>query len=69
GATFAVTAEPPIVWLCVLLAIPGFLGWGTAPWLYRRMRQRRTTQLTPLMEQKQDELYAICEKGIRLLRS
>ena len=27
GSTFAVTAEPPIIWLTVLLAIPGFLGW------------------------------------------
>ena len=30
GATFAVTAAPPIVWLCAVLAVPGFLGWGGA---------------------------------------
>lgn len=27
GATFAVTAQPPHVILCILLAIPGFIGW------------------------------------------
>ena len=27
GSTFAVTANPPHIVLCILLAIPGFLGW------------------------------------------
>lgn len=27
GSVFAVTAEPPIIWLCILLAIPAFAGW------------------------------------------
>ena len=27
GATFAVTAQPPHISLCILFAIPGFIGW------------------------------------------
>ena len=38
GATFAVTAAPPVVWLCAVLAVPGFLGWGGAYPVYRRAR-------------------------------
>ena len=28
GATFAVTHEPPMILLCIILAIPGFIGWA-----------------------------------------
>ena len=35
GATFAVTAEPPIIWLCVLLAIPGIVGWILPYFIYQ----------------------------------
>lgn len=27
GSAFAIGAEPPAVWLCILLAIPGGAGW------------------------------------------
>ena len=27
GSVFAVVAEPPIIWLTILLAVPGFAGW------------------------------------------
>ena len=27
GSVFAVTAEPPVLWLTILLAVPGFAGW------------------------------------------
>lgn len=27
GSTFSIVNQPPIIWLCVLLAIPGFIGW------------------------------------------
>lgn len=67
GSTFAVTHSPPIIWLCVLLAIPGFLGWAL-PWLvHRHVLQRQTEKLTPLIEAQYAEAYAICEKGSKLL--
>lgn len=67
GSTFAVVASPPIIWLCVLLAIPGFAGWILPYFFYRRIVSKRTNIVNPLIEDKYDEIYEICEKGSRLL--
>lgn len=67
GSTFAVTAQPPHVLLCILLAIPGFLGWILPCFLYKRIVWKQTEKLTPLIEEKYDEIYEICEKGNKLL--
>ena len=57
GSTFAVVHETPIIWLCILLAIPGFIGW-ILPWfLYQRIRKKQTENLQPLIEAKQEEIY------------
>ena len=67
GSTFAVTAQPPQILLCAILAVPGIAGW-IAPWfLYRRIVQKRTERTTPLIEEKYDEMYEVCEKGNKLL--
>ena len=67
GSTFAVTHQPPMVALMVVLAVPGFAGW-IAPWfLYRAMVRRRAQVVDKLVEQNFDEIYDICEKGHRLL--
>ena len=67
GATFAAVHEPPIVWLCILLAIPGFLGWILPFEIYRRTVRKRTGQIEPMIEAKQEEIYQICKKGHSLL--
>lgn len=67
GATFAVTAQPPHAILCILLAIPGFIGWILPYFIYKRVLEKRTEKVTPLIEEKFDEIYEICEKGNRLL--
>ena len=67
GSTFAMTATPPIIWLCVLLAIPGFIGRILPYFIYKKVFLRRTETVTPLIEAKYDEIYEICEKGSRLL--
>jgi len=67
GSTFAVTAQPPYYILCILLAIPGFLGWIFPYFLYRKIVGKQTEKLTPLIEAKYDEIYEICEKGNKLL--
>lgn len=67
GSTFAVTAQPPHVLLCILLAIPGFLGWILPYFIYKRLVRKQTEKLTPLIEEKYDEIYGICEKGNKLL--
>ena len=67
GSTFAVTTEPPIIWLCVLLAVPGFAGWILPYFLHKRIFAKREEKIAPLIEAKYDEIYEICEKGSRLL--
>lgn len=68
GSVFAVTAEPPIIWLMALLAVPGFLLWAAAYFSYKEVRQRRSKKVIPLMETKYDEACEVCEKAFRLLR-
>ena len=67
GSTFAAVSTPPVVWLTILLAIPGFLGWILPYFLYRAMVRWKAAQIEPLMEQKYDEVNEICERGSRLL--
>ena len=67
GSTFAVTAEPPVIWLTVLLAVPGFLCWIVPYFLYRGLVRKKTAEIEPLKEQKYDEIDEICGKGSRLL--
>lgn len=67
GSVFAVTAQPPHIILCIILAIPAFIGWILPVFVYRRMLVKETETVTPLIEAKYDEIYEICEKGNRLL--
>lgn len=67
GSTFAVTAQPPHYILCILSAIPGFLGWVFPYFLYKKIVGKQTEKITPLIEAKYDEIYEICEKGNKLL--
>lgn len=68
GSVFAVTATPPVVWLCVLLGIPGLTGWALAYFVFQRLLRTKTEALAPLIEQKRDEIDEICEKGHLLLK-
>ena len=67
GSVFAVTAEPPAVWLCVSLGVPGLIGWALPYYLYKFFTEKRTREIAPLIEQKYDEIHEICEKGNALL--
>ena len=67
GSTFAVTAQTPHIILCTVLAVPGFIGWVLPYFLYKRAVRKETEKLTPLIEEKYDEIYEICEKGSKLL--
>jgi len=67
GATFAAVHQPPIVWLCILLAIPGFIGWFTSYFAFSFVLRKRNEVVTPLIEAKYEEIYAVCEKGNHLL--
>lgn len=67
GSVFAVTNTPPILWLMILLAIPGFALWLAAYFSYAIVKKRRIKKVTPLIEAKYDEAYEVCEKACRLL--
>ncbi len=67
GSVFAVTANPPIIWLCVLFGIPAFVLWALAPLLYKKMAAKRTAAVNELIAKKYEEIYEICEKGSKLL--
>ena len=67
GSVFAVTAEPPLILLCILLSVPAVIGWILPLFLFKKLLQKQIQKMTPLIEQKYDEIYAICEKGSRLL--
>lgn len=63
GSVFAVTAEEPIIWLMILLGIPGFALWGGAYFGYKIAKTRRMAKVDPLIEAKYDEAYQVCEKA------
>lgn len=67
GSVFAVTAATPIIWLCVLLAVPAFAGWILPYFVYKKLKADKTKKVTPYIEEKYDEIYEICEKGHSLL--
>ncbi len=53
--------------LSVLLAIPGFAGWIIPYFCYLRLCKKKTEQVTPLIDQKYDEIYEVCEKADSLV--
>ena len=67
GATFAVVATPPIVWLCVLLAVPGFAGWLAAYPLFKQTLANVKVRTEPLLDKKYEEMAEVCQKGRALL--
>ena len=67
GSVFAVTHEPPLIILCVLLAVPGFVGWILPYFVYRKLCAKRAKVVAELVERKYDEIYEICEQGNKLL--
>ena len=67
GSVFAVTAEPPVIWLCVLLGIPGIIGWALPYRLYQSFVKKRAVEIAPHIEKKYDEIHEICEKGNALI--
>ena len=67
GATFAAVATPPIIWLCILLAIPGFIGWSFSYFVYKSILMKEINRVNPFIDVKREEIYEICQKGHSLL--
>ena len=67
GSVFAVTNEPPLILLCIILAIPGLIDWALAYPLFKNAVSRQAKKVAPFIEEKYDEAHTICEKGSILL--
>lgn len=65
GSVFTVTADKIIP--TIILAIPGFIGWIVPYLFYRKISSTKTEQVTPLIDQKYDEIYEVCEKANSLI--
>ena len=65
GSVFAFLAD--MIVLCVVLAVPGFVAWAVAYFLYLNIRKRKTEKVTPIIDGKYDEMYEVCEKANGLL--
>lgn len=65
GATFSYLAG--LIPLMVILAVPGFIGWILPYFCYHGVLGKRGSQIAPLVEKKQDEIYDVCEKASHLL--
>jgi len=53
--------------LIIGLTIPALLGWILPYILYTRIRRKKDTQVTPLIDSKYDEIYDVCLKANSLL--
>lgn len=67
GSVFAVTAEPPRIFLSILLAIPAFIGWISPYFVFKKMKAIQIEALNPAIEETYDAIYSVCEKGAKLL--
>ena len=65
GSVFAYLAG--MVPLMIILAVPGFVGWIIPYFSYLKISRKKTEQVTPLIDQKYDEIYEACEKANSLL--
>lgn len=56
-----------LIVLCIILAIPGFIGWILPYFLYNSAYAKKTAQVAPLIDSKYDEIYEICKRANELL--
>lgn len=53
--------------LCIILAIPAFIGWLLPYFCFVSIRKKQTDKMAPLVDQKYDEIYEVCKKANGLL--
>ncbi len=65
GATFAYLGG--LIALCIILALPGFIGWIFPYFLHNSTYTKQAAKVDPLIDKKQDEIYEVCERANALL--
>lgn len=66
-SVFAATATPINVLLCIVFGVPAMILWILPIFIYKYFYKKREQQVTPLIDQKYDEIYEVCRKGYKLL--
>jgi hypothetical protein len=67
GSVFAITPGEPNIPLCIILAVPAFVGWILPYFLYSNVYRKKTGQVAPMIDGKYDEIFEVCEKANGLL--
>lgn len=65
GSVFA--WEAALIVLSIILAVPGFLAWGTAYFIYRWWQGRQTMKVTPLIDDQYDAIAETSKAAFALL--
>jgi len=65
GSVFSFLAG--MIPLFIVLAVPGLIGWTLPYFCFIRSREKRIAAITPLIEQRYDSIYEVCEKAHGLL--
>lgn len=67
AAVMAFCAVPPLYALFAVTALPGIACWILPYFLYRKIKEKQTARMEPLIEKKKEEMYEVCGKASRLL--
>ena len=65
-SVMAVSGETQHWLACAIFGVPGVCCWVAPYFLYRALVGRQIDRLSPLIEEKYDELYEICEKAAQI---
>jgi len=66
-SVFSVLADK--IALCIVFAIPAFLGWILPYFIYKAVKNSRTKKVAPLIEKQYDSIYDVCKQANALLQS
>ncbi|MCO7127510.1 hypothetical protein NIE88_17270 [Sporolactobacillus shoreicorticis] len=65
GSVFAYQGS--LLVLSIILAVPGFVGWIIPYFCFSAIHKKKSARVTPIIDQKYDEIYELCEKANDLL--
>lgn len=67
GSVFCFIADHTLP--SMVLGLIGLLGWIAPYLIYRAISRRKIAEITPMIDQKYDEIYTVCEKASQLLQT
>ena len=65
GSVFSFLAG--LIVLCIVLAVPAFVGWVVPYFAFLRIQKSRTDKVAPLIDSRYDAIYNVCEKANSLV--